>query len=313
MSEESRRLAAIVFMDVVGYSKMMGQDERQTLSLIKARRQSIELICAAYQGRMVKAMGDGFLLEFSSAVNAVRGAIDTQREMKRLNDGIPDGPRIELRIGIHLGDIIVDGGDVFGDGVNVAARLQPIAAIGGIAMSGIVRNMIGGNVDKTEFVRLGEVSLKNIKEPVEVWQVDLGPGTLVKDAPASAPAAPAAPAAAEPAAPVGSFFAEALRRAGVTANAATKEEEAPAATVTYEVEINSSGDWLIVGNFDDQDEAVASAKREANEAQCKSRVLEVTWDDEMRTSKSKLVIEFNGGLMRRDGYVPTDSAGRRRF
>src|SRR5437764_4338878 len=136
MVRDKRRLAAIVSADVAGYSRLMGHDESRTLSALKAhRRELIDPKIAEYGGRIVKTTGDGLLLEFPSVVDAVRCAVDVQRGMAERNGGVAADQRIDFRIGINVGDIIIDGDDIFGDGVNVAARLQMLAEPGGIRAS----------------------------------------------------------------------------------------------------------------------------------------------------------------------------------
>ena len=149
MTRDHRRLAAIVSADVVGYSLLMGRDESATLSALKAhRRELIDPKIAEYDGRIVKTTGDGLLLEFASVVDAVRCAVDVQRGMAERNAGVATDKRIEFRIGINVGDIIIDDGDIFGDGVNVAARLETLAEPGGICVSRAVRDQV---VDKLGF------------------------------------------------------------------------------------------------------------------------------------------------------------------
>jgi adenylate cyclase len=174
LMRDRRRLAAIVSTDVVGYSRLMGRDESGTLAALKAHRQAlIDPKIAEYGGRIVKSTGDGLLLEFPSVVDAVRCAVDMQRGMAERNAGVPAENRVELRVGINIGDIIIDGDDIFGDGVNVAARLQTLADPGGICVSRIVRDQV---VDKLSFSfeDLGAKAVKNIARPVEVYRVQLG-------------------------------------------------------------------------------------------------------------------------------------------
>ena len=129
-----RRLAAILAVDVAGYSRLMGEDEEGTLAALRAiRRELGDPKIKEHRGRIVKTTGDGFLVEFASVVDAVRCAVETQREMATRNAGIPPERRIEFRMGINRGDIIVEDGDIFGDGVNIAARLEGLAAPGGIS------------------------------------------------------------------------------------------------------------------------------------------------------------------------------------
>src|SRR6266567_386560 len=180
MARDQRRLAAIVSADVVGYSRLMGRDESGTLATLKGhRRELIDPKIAEYGGRIVKTTGDGLLLEFPSVVDAVRCAVDVQRGMAERNAGVPPEQRIDLRIGINVGDIIIDGDDIFGDGVNVAARLQTLAEPGGICVSRVVRDQV---LDKLSFAfeDLGPQDVKNIARPVEVYRVDLGSGERQK-------------------------------------------------------------------------------------------------------------------------------------
>ena len=143
-----RRLTAILAADIAGYSRLMGRDEEGTLSRLKAHRSELfDPKIAEHRGRIVKTTGDGMLVEFASVVDAVRCAVEVQSEMAVRNSGIsPDG-RIEFRVGINVGDIIIDGGDIYGDGVNVAARLEGIAEPGGICVSGRVQEDTRGKLD----------------------------------------------------------------------------------------------------------------------------------------------------------------------
>jgi TolB-like protein/class 3 adenylate cyclase len=168
-----RRLAAILSADVVGYSRLMGINEAKTLSRLSAlRRDLIDPTIAAYSGRIVKLMGDGTLVEFASAVDAVTCAIEIQRQLRELVADQDD--RIQFRIGINVGDIIIDGDDIIGDGVNIAARIEGIAEPGGISISEDVWRQVQDKVSAS-FVDRGEQSLKNITRPVRVYRVDLGP------------------------------------------------------------------------------------------------------------------------------------------
>ena len=169
-----RRLAAILAADVVGYSRLMGIDEEGTLAALKALRcELVDPKIAEHRGRIVKNTGDGALVEFASTVDAARCAIEIQRAMADRNSAIPEDRRIELRIGINVGDIIIDGSDIFGDGVNVAARLEALAEPGGICMSARGHEDVYNKLD-VGFDDAGEQMLKNIARPVKVYRVQLG-------------------------------------------------------------------------------------------------------------------------------------------
>jgi adenylate cyclase len=168
-----RRLTAILAADVVGYSRLMGANESGTLAALKALQTDfIDGKIAGHQGRIVKLTGDGMLVEFPSVVNAVACAAEVQRGMRDRNAGVPQDRRIEFRIGVNLGDVIVEGEDIFGDGVNVAARLESIAKPGGITISGSVRDHVGNRLDLA-FEDMGEQTLKNIERPIHVYSVSL--------------------------------------------------------------------------------------------------------------------------------------------
>lgn len=168
-SRAERRLAAILVADIVGFSRMMAADESGTLASIKVHRTEIfEPKTREYRGRVIKLMGDGTLMEFSSVVDAVAFAIDVQQTLASSNAGLPAEQTISYRIGVNLGDIIVDGEDVYGDGVNVAARLEPLAPAGGICISGGVFEQIKRKVEQ-EFMPQGSRLLKNLAEPVNIW------------------------------------------------------------------------------------------------------------------------------------------------
>ena len=168
-----RRLAAVLAADVAGYSRLMGADEEGTLARLNAhRREFLEPTIAEHNGRIVKRTGDGILIEFGSAVDATRCAIQTQRGMAQRNADVPAEQRIEIRIGIHVGDIIIEEGDIFGDGVNIAARLEGIAEPGGICISDDTFRQVRGKIDAA-FEDTGDQQLKNIEYPVRVFQVQL--------------------------------------------------------------------------------------------------------------------------------------------
>ena len=164
-----RRLAAILSADVVGYSRLMGADEAGTLSTLQAHHaELIDPTIAAHNGRVVKLMGDGVLVEFASVVDAVECAVAIQRSLIERNVKIPSNRRIELRIGINVGDVIVTDDDIFGDGVNVAARLQEFAEPGSVCVSGTAFDQIEGKLEH-DFVELGRQHLKNIAKPVRIY------------------------------------------------------------------------------------------------------------------------------------------------
>jgi len=165
----TRRLAAILAADVAGYSRLMGGDEEGTHERLKAhRRELIDPKISEYSGRIVKTTGDGMLVEFASVVDAVRCGAELQRAMIDREAGMPEDRRIKFRIGINLGDIIVDGDDIFGDGVNVAARLEALSDPGGLCISRMVRDQIRDKLAYA-FEDLGEQSVKNIARPVRVY------------------------------------------------------------------------------------------------------------------------------------------------
>src|SRR5258708_7931124 len=165
----TRRLAAILAADVAGYSRLMGADEEGTLERLKVlRRELLDPKITEHPGRIVKTTGDGLLVEFASVVNAVRCAVEVQRGVMDREPGLFDEQRIKLRIGINLGDVIADDDDIFGDGVNVAARLEALADPGGICVSGVVRDQVFDKLPYT-FDDWGEQSAKNIARPVRVY------------------------------------------------------------------------------------------------------------------------------------------------
>jgi adenylate cyclase len=175
-----RRLAAVLAADVAGYSRLMGTDEEGTLARLKAVRKAlVDPAIASHRGRIVKTTGDGMLVEFASAVDAARCATEVQRDVASQNADVPPDVRIEFRIGIHVGDIIIDDNDIFGDGVNIAARLEGLAEPGGICMSDDTYRQVRG---KVEIVcdDLGLQTLKNIVEPMRVWRAQLGGQSAAK-------------------------------------------------------------------------------------------------------------------------------------
>jgi adenylate cyclase len=166
-----RRLTAILAADVAGYSRLMGVDEEGTLAQLKAhRRELTDPKIAEHRGRIVKTAGDGLLAEFASVVDAVRCSVEIQDEMSKRNADVPPDRRIEFRVGINLGDIIIDESDIFGDGVNVAARLEALAEPGGICISRMVRDQVRDKL-ALSFEDMGEQQVKNIARPVRAYRV----------------------------------------------------------------------------------------------------------------------------------------------
>ena len=184
-----RRLAAVLAADMAGYSRLMEADEEGTLARLRTHR--IELIdpaIAKNQGNIIKTTGDGMLVEFQSVADAVKCAVEIQQRMKRRNADVPEDRRIQFRIGINLGDIIFDQDDIFGDGVNIAARLEGLAEVGGICVTGAVHDQVSGRLD-IAFEDLGEKNLKNITRPVRVYSVVIAPPPREGAAGAGRPAA----------------------------------------------------------------------------------------------------------------------------
>jgi len=223
-----RRLAAILAADVAGYSRLMGADEEGTLAQLKAlRRELADPKIKEHRGRIVKTTGDGLLIEFASVVDAVRCAVEVQREMAERNTDAPPDRRIEFRMGINLGDIIKDGRDIYGDGVNVAARLEALAEPGGICVSRVVRDQVR---DKLAFIfeDMGEQQVKNIARPVRVHRVLFGerlssaaPATVSSPTPALAlpdkPSIAVLPFANMSSDPEQEFFADGIAEDVITA------------------------------------------------------------------------------------------------
>ncbi|MGC2077011.1 MAG: adenylate/guanylate cyclase domain-containing protein [Xanthobacteraceae bacterium] len=191
-----RRLAAILAADVAGYTRLMGADEEGTLRRLKAHRSElIDPKITEYRGRIVKTTGDGILVEFVSVVDAVRCAVDIQRGMQERNIDVPSEAGIQFRIGINVGDVIIDDADIFGDGVNVAARLEALADPGGIAVSSVVHDQVRDKLS-FGFEDLGDQMIKNVARPVRVHRIyisDVEAPVVAKDLVASDPQVPAAP------------------------------------------------------------------------------------------------------------------------
>ncbi len=187
-----RRLAAILAADMVGYSRLMGADEEGTIARQKAgRSELIDPEIAKHGGRIVKTTGDGLLVEFPSVVDAVRCAVQVQKAMARREAGVPEDRRIQYRVGINLGDIVIDGDDIYGDGVNVAARLEALAEPGGVSISGKVFEEVRNKLD-LGFEDMGAQAVKNIAEPVHVWRLSLAAPSAFDELPAL-PGPPALP------------------------------------------------------------------------------------------------------------------------
>jgi adenylate cyclase len=185
-----RRLAAVLAADIAGYSRLMGRDEERTLAQLKVLRKTlVDPGIASHRGRIVKTTGDGMLVEFASAVDAIRLAAEVQHAMAEGNRDVSPDLRIEFRIGIHVGDIIIDDDDIFGDGVNIAARLEGVAQPGGVCVSDDAYRQIRGKVDIV-FDDLGEQSLKNIAEPMRAWRMRPAAGSAPSGSPGPAPTRP---------------------------------------------------------------------------------------------------------------------------
>ena len=175
-----RRLAAVLAADIAGYSRLIGADEEGTLARLRSiRRELTDPKITEHRGRIVKTTGDGLLIEFTSVVDALRCAVEVQEAMHDKNAGVPPAERIEFRVGIHQGDVVVEDGDIFGDGVNIAARLEGLAEPSGICVSARVQEDAAGKLDLV-FEDLGERELKNIARPVRVFRV--GPSKARLDA-----------------------------------------------------------------------------------------------------------------------------------
>src|SRR5271163_304729 len=188
---ETRKIAAILVSDVVGYSRLAGADEERVLARLRALRSDlIDPTTSVHHGRVVKRTGDGSVIEFRSVVDAVRCAIEVQGAMIERNAGVTPDKRIELRIGVHLGDVVEEGdGDLMGDGVNIAARLEGIAAPGTICLSEDAYRQVKGRLDLA-VTDLGQTRLKNIAEPIRAYSLQVGVPPVAKTVPDAKPAEP---------------------------------------------------------------------------------------------------------------------------
>src|ERR1700734_358547 len=182
----TRRLAAIMAVDVVGYSRLMGEDEAGTARAVREHREAAQPVIVHNGGRVVKTMGDGLLLEFPSVVAAVECAIAIQKLMAERNADTPEAKRVVYRIGVNLGDVLIEGDDILGEGVNIAARLEAICEPGGVLISSTAHDHVRGKID-AEFIDLGERALKNIARPVRAFAVTIGSAGAAHAPSASAP------------------------------------------------------------------------------------------------------------------------------
>jgi TolB-like protein/Tfp pilus assembly protein PilF len=178
LQQSKRKLAAIMFTDLVGYTALAQKNEASALQLLDQYRKAMRSVFSKYGGTEIKTMGDGFLIEFSSAIEAVRGAIEIQRTVAGYNSTNPPAKRILTRIGIHVGDILQDGDDIIGDGVNVASRIEPMAEPGGICVSRQVYDQIENKLD-VHIVGMGVRTLKNVRSPLEIYKIELGTESAV--------------------------------------------------------------------------------------------------------------------------------------
>jgi len=191
-----RKLTTILAADVTGYSRLMGEDEPGTLATLKSYRESMAGFIASHRGRVVNTAGDSLLAEFASVVEAVQCAVAIQRELAARNEVLSPGRRMQFRIGLNLGDVMVEGDDLFGEGVNIAARLQAVAEPGGICISGMVFDQVKNKLS-IGYDFLGRQAIKNIADEVPIYRIKLSPDD--DPGPEAPPAPPApAPAAAGP-------------------------------------------------------------------------------------------------------------------
>src|SRR5215469_5878858 len=195
MASTTRRLVAVLAADIAGYSRLMGADEVGTVQALRDHRAAADPLIAEHGGRIVKTTGDGLLIVFGSVVGAVECALGLQRLADERNAGTPTESRMEWRIGIHIGDVLIEGDDILGDGVNIAARLEGIAEPGAICLSDDAFRQVRGKVE-AEFADLGEQNLKNIARPLRVYRVEPAAGTKQTATPAPALPVPDKPSIA---------------------------------------------------------------------------------------------------------------------
>ena len=172
--EVKRKLTAILSADVKGYSRLMGEDEEGTLRTLTAYREVMAILIQQHNGRVINAPGDSLLAEFESVVDAVKSAVEIQRELAKRNADLPNDRRMEYRIGINLGDVMVDGESIYGDRVNIAARLESLADAGGICLSGTAFDQVKNKLN-LGYNYLGKQAVKNIAEPIRVYRVLMEP------------------------------------------------------------------------------------------------------------------------------------------
>ena len=166
----TRKLTVVFHADVQGYSRLIGEDEVTTLQAVAAHLALMRTLVSQHGGRAIGSRGDSLLAEFPSVVEAVQGAVEMQRELKGRNADLPADRRVEFRIGINLGEVVVEGDEIYGDGVNIAVRLESIAEAGGICISEMVYDQVRNRL-ALHYEDLGEQALKNIERPIRVWRV----------------------------------------------------------------------------------------------------------------------------------------------
>jgi adenylate cyclase len=166
----SRKLAAVMFTDIKGFSKKMAQNESAAFELLRTHDALMRVIASKFEGKVVKSIGDSFMVDFASAVNAVKAGIDAQKRFWTFNKGKSEFDKIEVRIGIHLGDVMVSGDDMYGDGVNIASRIEAITEPNRVCITADIYNQVKNKMD-IKVYRMGELRLKNIPDPVEVYEV----------------------------------------------------------------------------------------------------------------------------------------------